>query len=80
MWIGGTKGLFRFDQNGEKNYQASFRTMIRSISGPDSTIYGGNGPHPETELEYNQNRLRFDYAANSYDGQQGNLYQVFLGE
>lgn len=78
MWIGGTKGLFRFDQNGEKNYQASFRTMIRSISGPDSTIYGGNGPHPETELEYNQNRLRFDYAANSYDGQQGNLYQVFL--
>ncbi|TXI95641.1 MAG: diguanylate cyclase, partial [Burkholderiaceae bacterium] len=78
MWFGGTKGLFRFDQNNDKNYQANFRTMIRAISGPDSVIYGGNGAHPKTELEYSQNRLRFDYAANSYDGQQGNLYQVFL--
>lgn len=78
MWFGGTKGLFRFDQTMPKEYNSAFKTMIRAINGPDSIIYGGSGKHPKTVLEYSQNRLRFDYAANSYDGQQGNLYQVFL--
>ncbi|WMW81354.1 diguanylate cyclase [Undibacterium cyanobacteriorum] len=78
MWFGGTKGLFRFDQSVKKEYDARFKTMIRAINGPDSVIFGGSGDHPKTVLEYSQNRLRFDYTANSYDGQQGNLYQVFL--
>lgn len=78
MWFGGTKGLFRFTPESEKNYQAPFRTLIRNLSTSDSVIYGGHGPQIKAELEFSQNRLRFDYAATSYDGQQSNLYQVFL--
>ncbi len=78
MWFGGTKGLFRFTLGSAKNYGAKFETWIRNLSSTESLIYGGNGPYSSPTLEYSQNRLRFDYAATSYDGQQNNLYQVFL--
>ncbi|MBC3881130.1 diguanylate cyclase [Undibacterium sp. LX40W] len=78
MWFGGTKGLFRLVPDSEKNYQAPFSTLIRNLSTSDNVIYGGHGLQSNAELEFSQNRLRFDYAATSYDGQQSNLYQVFL--
>lgn len=78
MWFGGTKGLFRFTPALTKNYGIGFQTWIRNLSGAEGIIYGGHGAHSTPELEYSQNRLRFDYAATSYDGQQSNLYQVFL--
>lgn len=77
-WFGGTKGLFRYDPHIEKNYHATYATMLRQVSISNEVIYGGSKEIKAPILEYQDKRLRFDYAAPSYDGIDANQYQVFL--
>lgn len=42
LWIGTTEGLIRYDPNINKNYDASFNTLIRKVSTGDSLIFNGN--------------------------------------
>lgn len=77
-WFGGTKGLFRYDPRVNKNYHAPYATMIRQVSIANETIYGGGKEVKAPVFEYQDKRIRFDYAAPSYDGRDANQYQVFL--
>ncbi|MBI3713241.1 MAG: diguanylate cyclase [Burkholderiales bacterium] len=77
-WFGGTKGLFRYDPRVNKNYHASYATMIRQVSVANETIYGGGHEIKTPIFEYQDKRIRFDYAAPSFDGIDANQYQVFL--
>ena len=78
MWFGGTKGLFRYDPRINKNYHAPYATMLRQVSISNDIIFGGGKELAAPTLEYQDKRLRFDYAAPSYDGTDANQYQVFL--
>lgn len=77
-WFGGTKGLFRYDPSIIKNYRAPYATMLRQVSISNEVIYGGGNATKSPILEYQDKRLRFDYAAPSFDGTDANQYQVFL--
>lgn len=77
-WFGGTKGLFRYDPRIIKNYQEPYTTMLRQVSIANEVLYAGGKEVKPAVLEYQDKRIRFDYAAPSFDGVEANQYQVFL--
>ncbi len=79
IWYGGDEGLFRFDPSIAKNYVQDFPLVLRQItSASGHVIYQGTGTPPLTQLSHADNRLRFEFAALSYDGSNTNQYQVWL--
>lgn len=87
VWIGGSEGVYRYDMSKDtKNYAQHFNCLIRKITvGADSTIYGGNTPNPTlsgfqslTELSYEFNTLKFEYAAPFFDQEEKTLYSYKL--
>lgn len=79
VWMGGTNNLF-FISNDDWDYQTSFKTNITGIYvDGDSLIYGGfKEPIEPIILPYEDNELRFTYAAASYISPENNSYQVKL--
>ncbi len=83
IWFGGAEGLIRYDNNVDKNYFADYPTVIRQvIVGGDSLIYGGASSdmtkNNGARLNYENNALRFEYAATSYEAAGQNEYQTML--
>jgi serine phosphatase RsbU (regulator of sigma subunit)/ligand-binding sensor domain-containing protein len=58
VWIGGSEGLFRYNNQIEINYQQTYHTLIRKVTyGEDSVIFHGSyyesnaqNPHPQNFL------------------------------
>lgn len=79
VWLGGPEGLFRYDPSLAGGQKRSFQVLIRDVrdrSG-ESLLTGRNGSD-RLEVDYERNRLRFEYAAPSFDGMDANRYQVKL--
>ncbi|MDR9407428.1 MAG: triple tyrosine motif-containing protein [Balneolaceae bacterium] len=77
-WFGG-EGLFHLsDPNW--TYKHDFNTNITAVSMPnDSLVYGGYGELSETPVfSFENNELRFNYAAASYIEPEENTYRVRL--
>lgn len=78
-WFSGPEGLFRYDPQVPRPHSPPFRSMVRKVTGPkDRLFFGGAGPGGAPTLKYEDNSLRFEYAAPSFDGLEANLFQVFL--
>jgi PAS domain S-box-containing protein len=84
VWFGGTGGVLRYDGNIPKNYQLDFPALLRRVVvNGDSLIFGGTSPAARPggmspRLTYQNNALRFEYAAPAYDDPARNRYQYFL--
>ncbi|WP_444994694.1 diguanylate cyclase [Aliikangiella sp. IMCC44359] len=79
LWLGGNDGLFRFDPSINKDYSSPFEVRLRKvISGDGRVLFAGGGKPPIINLPFSDNRLRFEFAALSYDGSGVNQYQVRL--
>ena len=81
VWFGTSEGLARLDQSVIKRYDQPFRTLIRSVSkGSKQPIFGGtwSGPPSVSQIPFEENQLRFEFAALSFDQESANRYQVFL--
>lgn len=87
VWIGGSEGLYRYDMTKDnKNYKQSFNCLIRKVTvGRDSILYGGNifdvsqsGFQKPTELKYEMNNLKFEFAAPFFDQEDKTLYSYKL--
>lgn len=79
VWLGGPEGLFRYDPSLTEERERSFQVLIRNVrdrSG-ESLLSGRNGSE-QLEVAYERNRLRFEYAAPSFDDMNANRYQVKL--
>ncbi|RLD61874.1 MAG: hypothetical protein DRJ01_07125 [Bacteroidetes bacterium] len=70
-WYGGTKGLFRFDNNIAGDYNKKFNTIIRKVRvGEDSVIFWGTyfDKYGHTSLvQPDALKLKLKYAYNSID-------------
>ncbi len=79
-WFGGPDGLIRYDSKIEKNYSLDFKALVRRVLvRGDSLIYGGAGKNAiNPVLAYENNALRFEYAATSYDNESKNRYEYRL--
>jgi signal transduction histidine kinase/ligand-binding sensor domain-containing protein len=82
VWFGTNENLIRYDSKIAKNYSADFNALMRKvIIGEDSLLFGGfgklgNGYLPT--LEFENNSLRFEYSATSYDEPSATQYQSML--
>jgi serine phosphatase RsbU (regulator of sigma subunit) len=90
-WLGGSEGLYRFDENIEKNYRNDFYCQIRKVMlGEDSTIFDGafydkqgwvsmeQTPALQPILDYQYNWLIFNYSAMNIDVEQPTKYSYKL--
>lgn len=79
IWFGGVNGLYQLT-NPDWDYKTDFKTNITGIYvNNDSLIYGGFGePVIDIVLPYEDNELRFTYAAASYIEPQRNTYSYKL--
>ncbi|MFQ5630636.1 MAG: ATP-binding protein, partial [bacterium] len=81
-WFGGTEGLARFDRSGAGNANAPFHALIRRVSvDGDSAIFGGlqkSENQISPILPYQNNAMRFEFAATSFDHAAANQFQYML--
>lgn len=93
-WFGGSKGLYRYDNNIKKDYNAEINTLIRKVSAEnDSILFYGNyyeviddkstfttvqNNHLKHTLDYNRNSLSFYYAVPDYSNISSIEYQYCL--
>ncbi|MBS1730767.1 MAG: hypothetical protein JSS67_08310 [Bacteroidetes bacterium] len=83
VWFAGSNELIHYNTHKQKNINTYFSALIRNVNliGADSVLYDGlpvEGLDQQPTLLYNQNALRFTYAATSYDNPSANQYQYFL--
>ncbi len=82
VWFGSAYGAIRYDSNQPQDYAESYAALIRRvIAGRDSVIYvGGHGTsNPRTAaIRYQDNALRFEFAAPSFAQEERNQFQTFL--
>lgn len=79
VWFGGINGIYQLTDPDWK-YEGDFNTNITGVYvHNDSLIYGGYGePLKPTVLPYEDNELRFTFAAASYIDETRNTYSVKL--
>ena len=79
VWVGTTDGLVRFDETLEKDYNASFKTVLRRIAAGShllNTDIDSNTERPS--IAYKNNTLRFEYAAPFFEQEDKTQYQTWL--
>ncbi len=78
VWFISNDGLIRYDQKIKRNVDPSYKTLIRSIAADkqqlNPVVIGGTPP----EIKFNNNSLRFEYAAPFYEQEDKVEYQTWL--
>lgn len=81
VWIGGTRGIIRLDNFLAARYESDFNIFIRNVLVQGSvSLYGGYpiSNYSAPVLNYNQNALRFEFAATSLLHPSSNNYEFIL--
>ncbi len=92
MWFGGPDGLIRFDTNIKLSHGKEFYTLIRKvITVKDSVLFHGNfmnenntvglvqNPFHKSMLEFENNKIQFEFSASAYQNKVDLKYQYQLG-
>ena len=81
-WFGSVDRIIRYDGSRAKNYDHPYSTLIRRVvTGTDSLLFGGMkqaSGYSIPGLRYENNAIRFQYAATSYDFAEQNKFQYML--
>lgn len=78
VWLGGPEGIIRYDMKNKKVYDTGFSTVISSVFiKNDSLIYAGNSSRVP-EIQYDDNAMRIQFAATSFENEAANVYQYRL--
>jgi signal transduction histidine kinase/CheY-like chemotaxis protein len=80
LWIGTTDGLVRFDEQMEKNYEASFKTILRHITAGSRTLNTNieDSNFTDPSISFKNSTLRFEYAAPFFEQENKTEYQTWL--
>ncbi len=82
VWAGGPAGIIRYVHREEKDFNLPFSAFIRKVSlPPDSALFFGTMPPDGSvrpALNYENNTIRFQFAAASYDETRLTNYQFWL--
>lgn len=79
VWFLTTDGIVRYDQNIKRNADQTYKTLIRNITAGKKNIdpYEIAGKKIP-EIKFNDNSLRFEYAAPFYEQEDKIEYQTWL--
>jgi signal transduction histidine kinase/ligand-binding sensor domain-containing protein len=82
VWFGTNENLIRYDPQIKKNYKAEYNALVRKVMiDEDSLLFGGFGNLGNEyipQLEFEDNSLRFEYSATSYDEPSATQFQSML--
>ncbi|KAA0227956.1 GHKL domain-containing protein [candidate division KSB1 bacterium] len=84
VWFGSAYGAIRYDSRQPPDYAENYTTLIRRvIVGRDSVVYVGghetqNRQPLAASITYNDNAVRFEFAAPTFAQEERNQYQTFL--
>ena len=94
VWIANDKGLYNFDKDLVKDYNAVFNTLITSVSTKnDSVLFNGIFKHDSDSgihvsltqndelipvLEFKNNEITFEYSSTFYEFEEQTLYSYRL--
>jgi K+-sensing histidine kinase KdpD/CheY-like chemotaxis protein/ligand-binding sensor domain-containing protein len=79
VWVCTTDGLIRYDENLEKNYEQSFKTVIRHIAaGKKQLTTSIDKNAKEVSVTYKDNTFRFEYASPFFEQEDKTQYQTWL--
>ena len=81
VWFGGRDGLIRFEPSLHKDYATDFPALIRRVVANDgAAIFNGSpvAAAASPELKYENNALRFEFTAPSFDDESANQFQYML--
>ncbi len=79
VWICSTDGLMRYDENLEKNYDQSFKTVIRHIAaGKKQLTTSIDKNAKQVSVTYKENTFRFEYASPFFEQEDKTQYQTWL--
>jgi len=80
IWIATNEGLIRYDENLQKNYTQSFKTILRKIIAGQNSL--NTSPDSLTQktvsLSFNNNTIRFEYAGLWFEKENKTQYQTWL--
>src|SRR5688572_2287284 len=77
-WFCTTDGLIRYDGKMQKNYDQSFQSMISHITAGKQSLIANSLTKGTQNLKYNNNTLRFEYAAPFFEEEDKTQYQTWL--
>ena len=86
VWFCTDGKLIRYDPGVQKDYKVDFPVLIRRVTaGEDLVIYGGATDMERdvdgiksSEIKYNNNAMRFEFSALSYENPAANRFQWIL--
>ncbi len=80
VWICTTDGLVRFDEKIEKNYDASFKTILRHVAAGSEILNTNTADSHYTppSISFSKSSLRFEYAAPFFEQEDKTQYQTWL--
>jgi signal transduction histidine kinase len=80
-WLGTGSSIVRYDFNKKSSNSTAFSALVRQVTiGADSTIFFGNKPDQliATQINYENNSIKFRYAATSFEGKNSNRFKTML--
>jgi signal transduction histidine kinase/DNA-binding response OmpR family regulator len=78
VWFATTDGLIKYDENLKKNYDQSFKTLLRNVIAGKHQLPVTPSSDQQPSLDYNDNTLRFEYAAPFFEQENKTQYQTWL--
>ncbi len=80
VWFGTDEGLLRYDPQSPYDYTVDYNAFVREVKvHNDSLIYSGPRKNSKNYvLQFNENELRFRYAAPTFVRKNDVEYQIFL--
>ena len=94
IWIAGTKGLYKYDENIDLDFTLPFKTIMNRVSTGDSIIFHGfysvenetGAPsfvdyQPDAyipTLSYSNNNIKFEFSSSAYTYEEKNTYSYYL--
>jgi signal transduction histidine kinase/CheY-like chemotaxis protein len=80
VWFGGSEGIARYSSYFQKEYNLDYPAQIRRVKDISSdTVYFNGAVHPDFSTpEFENNSLRFEFAALYYDDAISNMFQYML--
>src|SRR4030095_14111130 len=78
VWVATTDGLIRYDEKLEKNYDQSFKTILRHITAGQEILNADIASGKTFSISHKNNTLRFEYAAPFFEQEDRTGYQTWL--
>ncbi len=87
VWFASNYGLIRYDKSVKKDYDLDFSTVIRRVWINENLVFAGHKPtvnndsesgHSFPVINYKDRKLRFEFAAPFFEGEEETRYSCFL--